>query len=217
LAEAREHYNRSVGLAPTIARLLHNQAWFERQTGRLAEARQLEARAEKLLGPDHSTVRILNTGAALQDDPAEAARLLDDPGRRTPGMDDLAIEAWRRYAIFRSGGGSTPADVLRAMRAALPQSERPEDYVLVLWELGDHDEAFRQLDRVAMRGQGLNAYTRPLFVKAAAPLRGDPRFWPLMARLGLLPYWRKTGRWPDFCRGSEAEMNCPAAAVAAGV
>jgi hypothetical protein len=30
-------------------------------------------------------------------------------------------------------------------------------------------------------------------------MRRDPRFMALAARIGLVQYWRSTGRWPDFC------------------
>jgi hypothetical protein len=30
-------------------------------------------------------------------------------------------------------------------------------------------------------------------------MRTDPAFLALATRLGLVQYWRDTGRWPDFC------------------
>jgi hypothetical protein len=37
-------------------------------------------------------------------------------------------------------------------------------------------------------------------------MRRDPRFFGLAKRIGLLDYWRSTGRWPDFCAGPDAPM-----------
>jgi hypothetical protein len=37
---------------------------------------------------------------------------------------------------------------------------------------------------------------------------------PLAARLGLLDYWRSTGRWPDFCIDPFKPVDCKAAAAA---
>ncbi len=42
---------------------------------------------------------------------------------------------------------------------------------------------------------------------AAAPLRRDPRFLGVAARLGLLAYWRG-GRLPDFCGPLHPEPIC---------
>jgi hypothetical protein len=39
------------------------------------------------------------------------------------------------------------------------------------------------------------------------PMRRDPRFISLMHDLGLLDFWRRSGRWPDFC---ETEPVVPA-------
>ena len=44
-----------------------------------------------------------------------------------------------------------------------------------------------------------------LFAPDTAALRRDPRFMQLADKFGLVAYWRKTGKWPDFC----AEPNLP--------
>jgi TolB-like protein/tetratricopeptide (TPR) repeat protein len=52
-----------------------------------------------------------------------------------------------------------------------------------------------------------------LFMPAAASMRRDPRFMPLMQRLGLLKYWRDSGKWPDFCSGPGLPYDCRAEAA----
>ena len=42
--------------------------------------------------------------------------------------------------------------------------------------------------------------TNPLFTPMAAPMRADPRFLPLIQRMGLTSYWDKRGVAPDFLR-----------------
>jgi hypothetical protein len=55
------------------------------------------------------------------------------------------------------------------------------------------------------------------FYPPGASMRRDPRFMPLMARLGLIDYWRSTGKWPDFCSQPGLPYDCKAeAAKAAG-
>ena len=36
-----------------------------------------------------------------------------------------------------------------------------------------------------------------MFQARMPELRNDPRFVPLCARLGLVEFWTKTGKWPD--------------------
>jgi hypothetical protein len=52
-----------------------------------------------------------------------------------------------------------------------------------------------------------------LYFDPAVPgLRADPRFLPLMEKLGLLAYWRDSGNHPDFCKSEKAPV---CAAIAA--
>ncbi|HEY7005140.1 MAG TPA: hypothetical protein VH392_01520, partial [Sphingomicrobium sp.] len=39
-------------------------------------------------------------------------------------------------------------------------------------------------------------------------LRRDPRFMRLAQRLGLLEYWQKSGKWPDFCDEADLPYHC---------
>jgi hypothetical protein len=53
-----------------------------------------------------------------------------------------------------------------------------------------------------------------LFYPLTAPLRRDRRFMQLAARIGLVDYWRSTGKWPDFCSEPGLPYNCQAEAKA---
>jgi TolB-like protein len=44
--------------------------------------------------------------------------------------------------------------------------------------------------------------------------RADPRFMPLAKRMGLLDYWVKSNRWPDFCAEPDLPYDCRTAARA---
>ena len=41
-----------------------------------------------------------------------------------------------------------------------------------------------------------------------APVRADPRFIPIAARMGLVRYWRTSGKWPDFCTNEQLKYDC---------
>jgi TolB-like protein len=71
--------------------------------------------------------------------------------------------------------------------------------------LGDLDNAFR-LARGYSPGYPLTGQSFVLFVPQTEPMRRDPRFFELAKRIGLYDYWRSTGRWPDFCAGSDAAL-----------
>jgi DNA-binding winged helix-turn-helix (wHTH) protein/TolB-like protein len=50
-------------------------------------------------------------------------------------------------------------------------------------------------------------YSRVLFRKDMQAVRADPRFIPIVERLGLVDYWRSSGKWPDFCK-TEPQSVC---------
>jgi hypothetical protein len=83
-----------------------------------------------------------------------------------------------------------------------------------LSSLGRTDDAFALIDRIyprvsadtrEMRDQLFveHAWTvesvERLFHTPSTALREDPRIIPVFERLGLLDYWRSSGKWPDFC------------------
>jgi DNA-binding winged helix-turn-helix (wHTH) protein/tetratricopeptide (TPR) repeat protein/TolB-like protein len=47
-----------------------------------------------------------------------------------------------------------------------------------------------------------------LYYPEMASFRRDPRFWPLLARIGLADYWARSGRWPDFCAEPGLPYDC---------
>ena len=85
--------------------------------------------------------------------------------------------------------------------------------VLALGALGDLDGVFSVTQR-DMRDFAIasgDAYFAPFM----APVRQDPRFWALMANLGVAQYWIETGHWPDICAADIAACKAKAAAAVA--
>lgn len=73
-------------------------------------------------------------------------------------------------------------------------------------EFGQTDEVFDWLaflptDRIVALGY-------VLFRPALAGVRSDPRFMQVAKRMGLLHYWRESGRWPDFCLEPNLPYDC---------
>lgn len=46
------------------------------------------------------------------------------------------------------------------------------------------------------------------FREATRGMRRDPRFIQAMAQVGLLRYWKRSGKWPDFCFDPELPYDC---------
>jgi TolB-like protein/DNA-binding winged helix-turn-helix (wHTH) protein len=102
-----------------------------------------------------------------------------------------------------------PADVARARNAALAvpgdRSVTIANAIEALSVLGFTDDAFAVAQRITPSAEGDSAF---LFYTLTAPLRRDPRFMQLAARIRLVDYWRSSGHWPDFCGEPGLPYNC---------
>jgi len=72
--------------------------------------------------------------------------------------------------------------------------------------MGDMAKALTWLDRAPARDTA--GQWSVLYWPSVAPLRRDPRFFAKMAQIGLVDYWRRTNRWPDFCREPGLRYDC---------
>ena len=83
----------------------------------------------------------------------------------------------------------------------------------MLASLGALDQAFARADAYAADRSTTYAAqlfgTSFLFQTETAAMRQDPRFIPLVEKLGLLKYWREAKLAPDFC-GYEPAPVCDA-------
>ncbi|MBW8813761.1 MAG: winged helix-turn-helix domain-containing protein [Caulobacterales bacterium] len=82
--------------------------------------------------------------------------------------------------------------------------------VRMLAREGDVDGAFAELEGARMPGGPI-----VLFYPEMRIVRADPRFWPLVARIGLAAYWQTSGHWPDFCAEPGLPYDCKVMARAA--
>jgi class 3 adenylate cyclase/TolB-like protein len=146
--------------------------------------------------------------------------LLDDRQPRPKSFSDLDIQVLR--TTFAAQKSRTPAAIAEAKRQLLTAPphvpEQLQARFMALADLGLADDAFRLADRWSQAP--LTAFNAPhyLFDPGGAALRRDRRFIALAAKLGLVDYWRATGRWPDFCARPDLPYDCKveAAKAAAG-
>jgi hypothetical protein len=73
---------------------------------------------------------------------------------------------------------------------------------------GDVDGAFAELKPPVPGGLVM------LYYPEMKAVRADPRFWPLARKVGLVDYWTKSGRWPDFCAEPGLPYDCRRMAAA---
>lgn len=71
--------------------------------------------------------------------------------------------------------------------------------------MGDRTRSLAWLDRAPSKA--FMAWSQ-LFAPAASEVRRDPRFFDAMARVGMVARWRKSDRWPDFCRDPGLPYDC---------
>ncbi|BBB14181.1 BTAD domain-containing putative transcriptional regulator [Sphingopyxis sp. FD7] len=169
--------------------------------GRLAEAwDRLDAIAA--IWPDHPDLVEHRYRLMLeQPDPVRAAALVaaTDPD-----------EQWQfdRFILTHIATGSHDSAALDAA-AEIEYSRFPAvAYQLAAHytRLGDIRRALIWLDRAPVRQT--SGQWSLLYWPSVAPLRREPRFFAKMARLGLVDYWRRENRWPDFCREPGLRYDC---------
>lgn len=231
---AREDYvQRARALDPNFTPAHLYYISILRETGRVRRARAVAAAA--VTGADPRLGGALFEAIQLRAEMDGAAAALSEVNRvRDPGM---ARALRRQIALWHlppSEGRATlltlfephhappyracldkhlaaverpPVRGLPAECARLPRGWR----IRMLARQGDLDGAFVE----ANRPEPASSYTTVHFFQPELKaFRADPRFMPLANRLGLVDFWRSTGRWPDFC--SEPDLPYDCRAVAAG-
>src|SRR5262249_27697570 len=94
------------------------------------------------------------------------------------------VSGWLGHAYAKAGRRADAARMLNELRAkASHEYVLPYSIAIIYIALGDHDEAFKWLERgYDLRDEQLTALkVDPVF----APLRGDQRFSSLLNRVGL--------------------------------
>lgn len=90
-----------------------------------------------------------------------------------------------------------------------PKSVTPDQVgwaIQALAQFGMVDDVFYWLGRLPDNQVADISYL--LFRPALASVRRDPRFMPLAMRIGLISYWQKSGKWPDFCGRPGIPYDC---------
>lgn len=172
-------------------------------SGRLDRARQELATAEQLW-PNTTALRWVRFSLELRyGDPKVALKLIHDGATRESGKGTEAFLAARIEP--------TPANVDLTIANARELNRRVPFYVTglatTLATFGKTDEALAVLlkfDAPAYAGY----QSEPLFRPTMREVRRDPRFMQAMSKMTLLAYWKKSGKWPDFCSDPDLPYDC---------
>jgi DNA-binding winged helix-turn-helix (wHTH) protein/TolB-like protein len=175
---------------------------FEPTTSRLVDALKLEARYS---GIGYALRRCLKYARRWADLHALALAPPSQPLERA----DPRSSIYEIYIVAEESG--KPADIARARNAALAAAASGNMYAIqnaieAMSALGFTDDAFAIATRYQITS--CNCVESVLFFTLTAPLRRDPRFMQLAARLGLVDYWRSSGHWPDFCSEPGLPYDC---------
>jgi hypothetical protein len=121
---------------------------------------------------------------------------------------------WRAFIEAKAAHSPQVAEAATfKIRAAGDQGTiSRENEIMMLAALGGPKLAIEVANSVLDR-QELEPWF--LFTPVTRNLRQDPGFVPLASRLGLIKYWRETGKRPDFCTGPAAGDECSAQLLAA--
>jgi len=218
LKEALVLYTRAQALSPTASPIKANLAVAQVETGHVAEGLSLINRAA-MIEPSNPVIWQARFYILANFGHADEARAMLDATQNIPTSLEDGTTVRRTYLdALKPGTPAAKAAALNAIRSAMAAGDIPVNEGLqMIAKLGDLGGAFTlagTLLRPSDTRQGLTITRKFLFRSSAAAMRRDPRFMPLVAKVGLVATWEKTGKWPDFCAEPGLPYDCRAAAKA---
>lgn len=159
--------------------------------------------------PDDETVRLALIRTAFWDGRYQEALAYVDAQYKDAGV----RACWRlsAEAMQQTSGSSRRAYAQRIYDECGSYGNYrlgPIQLQLLFASLGDLDHAFGLAEFMIQQ----IGSTEALFLPPTAPMRADPRFMPLMKKVGLVQYWQASGKWPDFCLAPDRPYDCAAVA-----
>jgi hypothetical protein len=124
--------------------------------------------------------------------------------------EDLApgeVACWRDLdSAFHASNGSdndrARSTIARCFDAGVLRGSLP---IYALLALGDIDGFFTAADQLT---HWTDEGVRAVFSARARAAQRDPRYMPLMQRLGMVDAWIARDNWPDFCESPDLPYDC---------
>lgn len=218
MREALALYTTSRMLDPLSPPKTANLAVVLMDIGRVAEAVSTINRAGETWPSNMAVWQSRFSILAISGHEAEAAALLDSAQSHSINLEPRAVAARRTYLdALRSKNPTGTSAAASAIRSAVASGDIDKPRAMQMYaKLGDVDSAFALAETLypslALRREPIS--TGPLFQASTDSMRRDRRFLPLVAKAGLVDYWQKTGKWPDFCADPDFPYNCRTEAAA---
>ena len=164
------------------------------------------------LWPNHSGVRrVRKYIAGFYEPPSEAIAVFQSADART--SPDNAT--WQSYIKARAAQSAMAnGAAIRGIRAAADEGKIPREIeIMMIAGLGETGQAFEAASVTIDHQELLQPWF--LFTPITRKMRQDPAFVELTDRMGLIKYWRETGKRPDFCTDSARRSECTSQLLAA--
>jgi tetratricopeptide (TPR) repeat protein len=211
LAEALAFAERGLALDPLSRSKRRQVAYLMALNGRHEEARDIVERMAPVW-PDDTALWRARLRLALWGGRYDAAiGLIDDPA--SGARSNAARTCWRLAAQVQRASAASAQSAARVRECHAAGHFPDSDALRLLVTLGDLDGGFALFEAPLAGADPLSGLAEGLFAPDNAAMRADPRFMPLMRDLGVLQYWRLSGRWPDFCREPRLPYRCEAEAM----
>jgi DNA-binding winged helix-turn-helix (wHTH) protein/TolB-like protein len=167
------------------------------------------------LWPNHSGIgRVQQYIVGFYEQPSDALPIINRLDTQR-AIDERQGAVWRSFIEARSAHSPRlMASATRDIREAADQKKiSRETEVMMMAGLGETEQAYDAVNGALDRHELLEPWS--LFAPVTRPMREDPRFIGLAARLGLIKYWRETRKWPDFCTDRTRRSECSPQLLAA--
>jgi DNA-binding winged helix-turn-helix (wHTH) protein/TolB-like protein/tetratricopeptide (TPR) repeat protein len=195
--------------APKTAQLARAYA----NTGNLTAARAWIQKGVQLW-PNHSGVRrVRRYIAGFYEQPSEALATFDAMDTQASSGEN-ENDVWRSFVKAKATHSERlTAETTRQIHEAADQQRiSRENEILMLAALGETRQAMEAANST-LNHQRFESWV--LFAPVTRNLRQDPGFVSLAARMGLIEYWRETGKRPDFCIDPAKRSECSPQLLAA--
>jgi hypothetical protein len=140
---------------------------------------------------------------------SDALTMIDDADSRSRDISPQQFSNWEIY--FTAARTGKPVDIAKARNLALSAPGGANSSIILAVEmlsaLGLVDDAFTVVQRYTPGAPLTGAISGFLFNPLTEPMRRDPRFISLAARMGMVDYWR-SGKWPDYCSEPGLPYDC---------
>jgi len=186
----------------TVGEYINALGW----AGQLDAAAHELRRAERLWPGTHAMLEARMRYDLRYGDPKEGLRII----RSGAAPSFLPYESYLQARADPSKG-----NVDRAIADARAHVGRDAgaigNLIQALAEFGREDEIYPLIEQ---QGRDAIGESYLLFRPAFHRFRQNPRFMIVAKQLGLLQYWSRTARWPDFCFESDLPYDCKKVAAA---